>query len=365
MNKNEKNFRYQHKELEAHIEEQNDRIFDLVTEEATQLAEINKPIPTGDHLGHYLGNIRGEYNKLPAYSDSVVQSDMNAEQTLNKQKVIDEKVKSVEEERKNTAETIRTKRIQRDRIGDYGNSRTILYVWLSIILIASAETWFTAKSFQLIGGGFLTTLLMTFGIGAVLVAIAHIVPRLIRWGKTKSTRFIIGTVCLAVVGAFFYILGEFRVSYLTQNAGFNAFGDEVNEPVSTGLSPWRFMFINLVFISISSLISLIYLPSNEQQAQRRKWKALESEIRKLEVFKTDLGKSLDSLKEEGNQLQTRRTAVLLYSKYIENWIDSLYQQAVSQFRKENIILRHDGVIPDCFQESAPALTFFHIKNSKK
>ncbi|PCI19305.1 hypothetical protein COB64_04010 [Candidatus Wolfebacteria bacterium] len=317
------------------------------------------PAPIGDKFFSLIGSTIGAFNEMLAYANKAIQGTINGYQGVNDQQVVEDQKKKIDARINIINEEAGFKRTDLTRLVLTYPWQWRKYVLAAIIGISGVEAVLAAKSFQLFVSNLMMSLLVALLVWAALVTVAHILPKTIRMGRTITQRLLIGLACLVILSLVFYILGEFRVEYLSQVDEFAEASGAGSINGILGISPISFMVLNLFFLSVSTLLSFFYLPNREQRQEKEAWDQLTEDVDTMERKIEKLRLEKQSIEDEFNFSQEKRASIVAYAKYTEAWIKTLYEKSIHTFQKENMLKRKDKQIPDCFEQDPPDLNYFY------
>ncbi|PCI19101.1 hypothetical protein COB64_04305 [Candidatus Wolfebacteria bacterium] len=317
------------------------------------------PAATGDKYSSLVGSIVGVYNELLAYANKVIQGSLNGYQGANDRNRVEERKKKLDTRINAIWEEVGLKRMDLVRLVLTYPWKKRKYIVVGIVAISGVEAVMAAQSFQLFVTNLILSILVAILVWGALIAVAHILPKIIRKGETVAQQLLIGIGCLAILSTVFYILGEFRVEYLTRLSEFAEASGAGSDNSIFGISSVSFMVLNLFFLSISTLLSYFYLPNSKQRQEKEAWDNLNDEINDLTGKIEKLNAEKQTIDDEFSFSQEKRAAIIAYAKYSEVWIKTLYENSIQAFQKENILKRSDKQIPDCFDQDPPELNYYY------
>lgn len=221
-----------------------------------------------------------------------------------------------------------------------------------IVLLSASEAIFASTSFQVFVQNLLYSLIIGLTFAIALFYSAIIGARVLKLAKSRFQFFGIFGSILAVIGGVFWILGHFRLIYLS----------EMSDGADLGyhLSPVQFCLIQIFFFSVAILLKFYFLTNREEKEQYRKWKDAKSAIEKLKQQERHLEDSIENMEHALNRTLITRRALISSAADVELKIQALYHDAYfNHYVKTNLHHRKKG-IPKSFtnKELLPKLTLY-------
>ena len=339
-----------YEKLEEKIVQEDKKIEQNALELASRLAEDHKPRLEGDNLSAYTQTIKGGYTSLWGESKKVLQTGLEDDLNAHDEQFIRKQKKTIEGKVAELKHNLRTKKVELERIIDDFPWRQYRIVIAILVSLGLLEGLVDTKAFQNFGDNFIVALIWGLGIGLSTSVACHVLPKVIRKGKTRWQRILIIWLITDFFVTIFYVIGMFRLNGLSNNL-------DIERAVTAshaGVTPWQFALINLLFFATSLLVSYFYLPDRKNELKRSQKQKFALEIKDCQKQIDGLEAESKSLDDEHQKIVAGRKQSLIYEQKLKEWIASLYEKTVGRFISENSIRRGDGV-PDCFNGNIPPL----------
>ena len=346
-----------YKELEEKVVQEDKKSEFNAVELAARLAENQKPSLMGDNLLAYTQTIRGSYLSMWGEAKKVLQTGGESDLNEHDEKFIEKQRKTIATKIADFQHNLKTKKVEFERIIDDFPWQQYKIVIVILVALGLLEGLVDTRAFQSFGDNFIVALIWGLGVGLSTSVACHVLPKVIRKGKTRWQRILIAWFVTDFFATIFYVIGLFRLDGISNNLDIGA----QTASSHVGVTPWQFALINLLFFATSLLVSYFYLPDRTNELKRSQKQKFASDIKDYQKQIDSLESESKRLDEEHQKIVAGRKQSLIYEQRLKEWIASLYEKTVGRFISENSIRRGDG-IPDCFNGDIPAL--FNSENSK-
>lgn len=326
-------------ELEEMMQKRDTELKELARKNARHFAKRNLPAAIGDHLLHYLGEIKAGYEKLAADVFNFLQPASHFPEAKADADFFREKDKNLEKEiNEKTAQNHNDQYILDDFDQGTIPSR-IFWTLLATFIITLGEIVFNTKAFQVTGESLLFSLILSICVSLAVFVFSHVAPMLYKQAKNKLQRRIVIGGSLFLATGLFIALAIFRSDFLATH--------------DVHIKPFYFVIINLFFFIVSALLSFFVLPSwpeIKQNALRLKTHyAIKRRIKEIMQLKAEREKIKVIILERTKN----RIRIANYANYAAERIRKMYYESWEIFKVANLTFRTDGITPDCFSETPP------------
>lgn len=333
-------------ELEAFIHKKHTELKNQAIKNGKHFASKNLPMPKGDKLPPYVGDIKTAYEQLATEAHLLLQpgthlpeGQIENNQAKDKARLLDNEIYKCEEKNKNDEYEMANSDSQ-----NVWNRIFFACLFTGIILIG--EIVFNAKAFEFSGENLLFALILSISVSFTVFVFSHIVPVLYKEIKTPVKRKIFIASILAITTVFFIALAVLRSLLLAQQ--------------QVTISPVFFLIINLFLFMVSVFLSYYLMPSLEE---------IKGSIHTMKLHKT-IGKrtkEIEKLKREKDELKIymmerakQIIRVNFYTEYTNKRIEKMYHESVEIFKNTNLTFRTDRKVPDCFHDELPLADTSHL-----
>ncbi|MBI4946489.1 MAG: hypothetical protein HY840_08825 [Bacteroidetes bacterium] len=327
-------------QLEAMLETRHQELLKQARIKGMHFAKQNRPHLKGDSLEFYTGDIVAGHDGMMALVNQKLQHETSKGEAQMLIAAADEKTKE-KEQKKQAAETeLHNFELKKEQNGE-SIHKTIpapasKNVNAVLGIIGLAETVLNITALQLIGGSWISALIMSVGITCGIFVLAKQLARYLKESANDifKKRLVAIGVTLLVTGVF-YMMAVLRAKNMEQQAHFH-------------INPIWFVFMNLVFwVGTVWYIYKNTIPKHQQEEyakhlqEREHYDNLKNQESRLEA-------EIKSIKEE----LSKKLSMLLYKpEYAKHLIERIRRwsaEAVEAFKSANLTHRPDRMAPDCF-----------------
>lgn len=225
-----------------------------------------------------------------------------------------------------------------------------------LVLLSFAETLINYKIFLPISSNNAMALVGASGIALAFFIISHVFKDILNFFTTQTIKILVGLGIVSLITALLYSFARMRLAFIS----------EIDSSVSSNVSEWNFVILNLTLFLAGLALTLIYKPSkgvfDDYHAHKKVVKKIKAKQKELKISQARLG----VLAKERNKHLDRLEAIELMARNYERILEAEYRQAFALWCKENLIARKqsDG-IPKCFSETpTPLTTYFQNQQFK-
>lgn len=336
---------YSDPELENNIRKKDTTLKELARKNAIHFAKSNRPLPKGDKLEPYIGDIKSGYEELASYIHQYLQPithlpelKMNAEWAKGKKKQLEAEIEKLEGQNHNDEYAL----------GNYASGNVTARIRTAVIitaLIGMGEVVFNTQVFQVTGGNMLFALILAVAVSVAVFILTHITPLLYKntEGRTKKTLIISSALVLATT--LFSAMAILRSVFLQQ--------------LNVVVAPVYFVVINVFFFIVASLLSYYIFPTLDELKKYFAMAKLIKEISKRSNKITELKKELDVLRTDILKSTKTHIRAAYYAKYLVERSKKMYREGIETFKSTNLSFRTDNQTPDCFYDDLPQADISH------
>ncbi|HTA26658.1 MAG TPA: hypothetical protein VK809_02635 [Bacteroidia bacterium] len=321
-------------ESEQKSEKKHSEINALASKLGEHFGKRNLPKPKGDSLIPYVGSFKHAYEEVSAFMHQRLQPDAHLPEATMKIKRAKERDKHIDSEISEKSNHISNSTF---KLGDYHPNHFIYRFWIAIIctgVIFAGDTNLNAKSFEFLGGSYITALILAISLSLALFLLAHTTPLIVKsMKKVWQQRLVIVcslSIALGISTVFAYLRSAM---FASQN---------------TYVSPSLFVEINMFLYIVSGVISFFVMPTWEELKEHlhnlERW----LHIKKTEKQVVALLKAKEINKDLALKDSMEHFQIVVYAKHFDERIVRMYRESVQIFINTNLIYRTDGQVPDCF-----------------
>lgn len=327
-------------ELEEMMQKRDTELKELARKNARHFAKRNLPAIVGDHLLHYLGELKAGYERLAADVFHYLQPASHLPEAKADADFFREKDKNLETE---INEKIAQNHNDQYELNDFDQSSIpsrIHWTLIATFLITIGEIVFNTKAFQVTGETLLFSLVLSICVSIAVFVFSHVAPMLYKQAKNKLQRQVVIAGALFLVTGLFIALAIFRSGYLATH--------------DVHIKPFYFVIINLFFFIVSALLSFFVLPSWPEIKQNALRLKIHYAIKRRTKEIIQLKAERESIKATILERTKNRIRIANYANYAADRIRKMYYESWEIFKIANLTFRTDGITPDCFLEFPPA-----------
>ena len=337
---------YHHKNADAQLDSRIPEIEEEIRVFSQDLGNQGRPSPSDTSM-LYLPKIQSFYEVLLEQIFKMIGAINVFKQTPAKITQMYKREKdSLNKKRAKIQEKVRV--LRKDIKGLTDISKTIRnwkYKWRLILLgLVAGEVCLNFKIFLLLTPNTITALGSSITLCISLAFIAHSFKDVLNRFKTKKMKWIVGI--FITVGSFIllYSLNSIRVMYM-ENQG----------QVVSNTSKYSFLALNMTFLAVATLISVIHKPLKSDIAKHHQFKKVKDELKGHEKEIKEIDDRLAEIPKEEDQKILELEYLKNTATHYQKIVTSHYRSGVALFKSENLFRRVDGVNPKCFAEPTPKL----------
>ena len=331
--------------LENNINKKDAALKELARKNAIHFAKSNRPLPKGDSIEPYIGDIKSGYEELAAYIHQYLQPithlpelKMDAEWAKGKKKELESEIEKLEGQNHNDEYAL----------GNYAPGNIISRIRTAVLvtaLIGMGEVVFNTQVFQVTGGNMLFALILSVAVSVAVFILTHLTPLLYKQteSRTKKTLILLGSLLLAII--LFSAMAILRSVFLQQ--------------LNVVSAPGYFVVINVFFFIVASLLSYYIFPTLDELKQHFAMAKLTKTISKRCDDISGRKKELETLRADILQSTKTHIRAAYYAKYLVERSKKLYQEGLETFKSTNLSFRMDNQTPDCFYDDLPEADINH------
>lgn len=326
--------------LENYLEAEHQKLLEKARIKGKHFARQNRPELKGDSLESYTSDSVAGHNRLIAHVNQKLQAESSKAEAQMLIALADEKAKERTEKRKTIQAETQNFELEKSENGE--SMHQIRSVQKSknfnviIAFIGLTEIAINVGALQLLGGNWLTALIMSIGITGALFLLAKQLAKYLKESShdgMKKKLVSIGATLLAL--GVFYMLATLRAERLKDVAHYN-------------IHPIWLVFLNLVFYIVT--VWYIYkntVPASEKEEHEKNLREKEH-YENLKQQDRELEAEIKAIKDELNQKLNMLLYKPEYAKHLTERIRRWSAEAVEAFKSSNLTHRHDRKTPDCF-----------------
>ena len=337
------------KKLEMDLKQMGEEGNMLASENAKDNASLNLPKQDSPN-NPFFGPITAFFNKGIGLIKSTLSGFINKFNEAEAKVELQEQTDALKKEVQGINNIIRLKNREKQKKEERGLApvkkekrwRRLRIFNLFVILL---DVVISSSAFQSIGYSMIVSSAIGFGVGIAVYLLSDHLPEIVEKGRTIAQRWLIGISMYVGLTAVFYVIGSFR------SQGFSSGS-------VTQTSPWYFVCLNLFFYTVASVVALLNKPNKTEKKQLDNWHTLIEEIQTLQKNKKGIEAQITKLHKDFNDKKDIHEKAYRYASDLEILVNSMYQDSIHTYITTNIQNRSDAIIPDCFSEQAPSLTFY-------
>lgn len=350
--------RFENKEMEKHVELQNEAGIALAIGSGKDQAVQHYP-PIGEKIGVlYYNKVKYHFQQIISYIKATLQINLTETDTLNHQNYTQKEDRIKADIKIADHELILASRElmkSEDRNDHKALQKKKRFIWVRIIcvLFVSADFFFSAKSLQKIGFNFLAAYVVALAIGIGIYIAAEMTPILISKINNKKGKVLVFIGILIFFIAIFYGLAYLRTTGKVE--------DDTIRRISFVLLNLFLLLTSIVFIWFSRITKL-------EQEQLDRYLLCVAKKDGARILKSNLEDKLDKLLQEKQDALTAYNALLTYGSDMERRVVDAYHSAFAEYCAANVYHRNDLSLekgtPPFFNNPPEPLTL-HFINQKK
>lgn len=334
--------------------------FPLLTAKVKANAEMfgkrNLPLPKGDKMNMYFETAFHECQGVVDEANRILQFQTKCFEVSENDAFVNPQLRQLDNDIVDAEEKLSwiNTTIENTPLPENRNGKRIV---IGALLIVCGLDFMLSKSiFEQWGFSFLESLIIALLFPLVIAFAAHLMPFLIRLGRTTQQQRIIAVIAFVAMTAVFTLFALSR-AYI-QTAILRGNGD-----ASTTISPLPFIVISDFCFAVAVLCNFKYWPAKPDQDDQKRYDLLIAKREKLTSEVSALTTRRSQLDEGKRLLRLHNSSVIDYGQMVEHRITGFAKQLFSQWKTENLRHRSDGQIIDCFDQEFP-FTFTYYFNRK-
>ena len=327
-------------ELENYLEAEHQKLLEKARIKGKHFAKQNRPEPRGDSLDSYVGDLVAGHERLIAHANQKLQHESSKAEAQMLIASAEEKTKERTDKRKVIQAEMQNFELEKSESGESMHQmksvEPVKGFSIILLIIGLTEVAINVGALQLLGGNWLSALVMSVGITGALFLLAKQLAKYLKESShdgMKKKLVTIGATLLAL--GVFYMLASLRAEQLKDKAHYD-------------LHPIWLVFLNLVFYVVT--VWYIYkntIPSSEKDEHDKNLREKEH-YENLKQQDAELDTEIKAIKDELSQ----KLNMLLYKpEYAKRLIERIRRwsaECVEVFKSTNLTHRHDRRTPDCF-----------------
>ena len=300
--------RYQNKALENLINSKMTNVKEKVKiSSSTSYATRNLPALIGDHMNMYFEETHqvaqaliNEVNATLQFKTTVNETLQSNNQSLKKSLEQNNDLAAAQTKEALLAEQAKNcKPAHRYRRLIIGIAIAVICLFEGILGIPVFEKW---------GLSLIAAVGVAFLFACVLAIFTHMVPRIIRYGKTVWQRRLIAFGLLVLTTILFKYMADERVLYIMSTTN------------SSPVSPYPFVITSTLLLVIAVAISHFYMPTTEELQKIKEYKEVNKELNKSRNEISNIKKKSQINETEKDEFVNLSGSLLVYGDSLEQMI---------------------------------------------
>lgn len=216
------------------------------------------------------------------------------------------------------------------------------------IAVNLADFIFIVMSFEFLGDGLGFAIFIGLGVAAAIFALSKAITYFMRRAAAEGRKYYFAAAgCFVAALGAFWVLSYFRTQMMAES--------------NVSISAPMFFLFNILFFVAAIVIPIIFAPSQKQaEAEKetaRKFAAVDARTELIKRKKAEREAILNAAKKEREE----HVAILSYVAHSMNRINTMYFEAVAQFKSQVLLTRQDRSVPTCFTEPIAELSGIDFK----
>ncbi|MGY3214791.1 hypothetical protein [Mucilaginibacter sp. HD30] len=347
---------YSNASVEALLKNGFPLLADKVKTNAEMFGKRNLPFPNGDKMNSYFETTFHECQGLVDEANRILQFQTKCFEVSENDALINPQLRQLENDIVDAEGKLSsiTTTIENTPILANKNGKRIVIA--ALLIVCGLDFMLSRSIFEQWGFGFFESLIIALLFPLVIALAAHLVPYLIRLGRTIQQQRIIAVVAFVAMTAVFTLFALSRAYIQTSILREN--GD-----TSTTIGALPFIVLSDFCFIVAVLSHFRYWPAKSERDAQDRYDTLLTKQNQL-VYEISASKVRRSeLEESKHRLRMQNSAIIDYGQMVEHRIADFAKQLYSQWKTENLRHRSDCQLIDCFDQEFP-FTFTYYFNRK-
>ena len=322
---------------------------------STSYATRNLPELLGDHMSTYWEEFHFAFQTLINEVNTKLQFKTTVNETLQSnqqaQKDANEHNNDLAKEQKKEAELI-----EKAKSNKPANRYIRWIIGICVAAICLFEGILAIPVFEKWGLNLAESIVLSLLFAGVLAIFAHLVPRIIRFGKTIWQRRLIALGLFIFSIILFKYMADERVEYINRST---------HCVDCTPISPYPFVIASTLLLVVAVAISYFYTPSAEELMKMKEYKETTKDLKDTQDKINGIKNKAKTNESNQAEFVNSSGSILVFGDSLEQMIINHAYQCYSLFKTTNLVHRTDGSKPSCFLDEYPFkfTTYFHSINT--